>query len=404
MSTNEAFIYGGIRSPFGRHGGILAGFRPDDLAGLVIQAAIAKSGFEVPDFDEVILGCANQAGEDCRNVARNAVLSAQLPVTLPGVTVNRLCASGLAAVVDAARAIKSQDANLFIAGGVESMTRAPFVVGKAENAFSRDLKTYDTTIGARFPNPEIISRHGGHTMPETGDEVAKDLMISREDADRFAAASQRKCEAARQRGFFEDEIMPLALPLKKNESKPSVITADETPRPLVTIDSLAKLSPLAPPGVVTAGNASGINDGAVALIIGSGAIGLKRKVKPLARICGSQAYGVAPRVMGLGPVEASKRLLNRLNLSLKDMDIIEINEAFAAQVLGCLKQFELSFDDSRINPNGGAIALGHPLGASGARLALTASRQLQETKGRFALVTLCVGMGQGLAVVLERTE
>jgi acetyl-CoA C-acetyltransferase len=401
-SQREAYIYGGFRSPFGKHGGSLAALRPDDLAAMVIKGTLDHFKINPSEIDDVILGCANQAGEDSRNVARNAVLASGLPTTIPGITVNRLCASGLAAVVDAARAIKSGDGQLFIAGGVESMTRAPFVMGKADSAYSRELKCFDTTIGSRFPNQKVMDQYGAHSMPETGDEVARDLKISRNEADQFAARSQEKFEAARARGFFDGEILPITLPGKGKNIPPTIFSADEGPRPGTGVDKLSALKPLFSQGIVTAGNASSINDGAAALVIADQAFGAKYGVKPLVTVVGSAAFGVDPRIMGLGPVNATKKLLSKLGLSLKDMDIIEINEAFATQVLGCLRGLEIAFDDSRVNPNGGAIAVGHPLGASGARLALTASRQLCEGHGRYALVSLCVGMGQGLAVILKR--
>ena len=405
MQLNEKstpVIIGGLRSPFGKHCGALSTVRPDDLAGDIIRQLVEKYYISPDMIEDVILGCANQAGEDSRNVARNAILASGLSENIPGITVNRLCASGLAAVVDAARAVMSSEGELFIAGGVESMTRAPFVMSKADSAFSRELKTFDTTIGARFPNPKVLKNFGAHSMPETGDEVARLMNISRSEADLFAESSQQKYAQAKQRAFYNDEMAPVALPQKKGESTPSIFAADEYPRPDTNLEKLSKLNALFPNGVVTAGNASGINDGAAALLIGNMAAANKIGCKPIGIIRGSASYGIAPKIMGLGPVEAARRLLKRLNLTLSDMDVIEINEAFASQVLACLKQLEIPFTDSRVNPNGGAIALGHPLGASGARLALTAARNLQETQGRYALVSLCVGMGQGLAMVIER--
>ncbi len=397
----DAYIYGGVRSAFGRHAGKLAGIRPDDLAAEIIKGAMARSPFKPEDLEDVIFGCTNQAGEDCRNVARMAVLRSGFPVTLPGQTVNRLCASGLAAVLDAARAITCNEGNLYIAGGVESMTRAPFVLGKAPSAFSRDAKIFDTTLGARFPNPKMIAEHGGHAMPETADNVAKEFGISREASDIFAAASQAKYAAAKAAGFYADEILPVSIETGK-KTPPLVVSEDEHPRPETTLDNLVKLKPLHEGGVVTAGSASGINDGAAAVLVGNRQAGDKAGAQPIARILSGAASAVAPRIMGVGPVEAIRKALQRANLSLKDMDVIEINEAFACQVLGCLKLLDLPFDDPRVNPNGGAIAIGHPLGASGTRLALTAARQLQRSGGRYAAVSLCIGMGQGLAVILEK--
>jgi len=397
----DAYIYDGLRTPFGRHAGALAPVRPDDLVAEVMRAVVARNPWKAEEIEDVILGDTNQAGEDSRNVARNALLAAGLPVTVPGQTVNRLCASGLAAVMDAARAVTCGEGELFIAGGVESMSRAPFVVAKSESPFSRDFKVFDTTIGARFPNPKVTEMHGAHTMPETGDNVARDFGISRAQADAFALASQMKYHAAFQDGFFNAEIHPVSVPTGR-KTPPVVVDKDEHPRPDTTAASLEKLKPLFEGGVVTAGNASGINDGAAALLIGSRAAGEKAGKAPMVRILSAAVAGVEPRVMGIGPVYAIRKALARANLSMKDMDIIEINEAFASQVLGCLKLLEVDFKDSRVNPNGGAIALGHPLGASGARLALTASRELARRNGRYAVVSLCIGVGQGLAVVIER--
>ena len=397
----DAYIYDGLRSPFGRHAGALAPVRPDDLVAEVMRAMVARNPWRPEEIEDVILGDTNQAGEDSRNVARNALLAAGLPVTVPGQTVNRLCASGLAAVMDAARAITCGEGDLYVAGGVESMSRAPFVVAKSESAFARDFKVFDSTIGARFPNPKVTERYGADTMPETGDNVAREFGISRADADAFALASQMKYDAALQAGFFDGEIHPISVPTGR-KTPPVLVDKDEHPRPETTTASLAKLKPLFEGGVVTAGNASGINDGAAALLIGSRAAGEKAGKAPMVRILSAAVAGVEPRIMGVGPVNAIKKALARANLALADMDIIEINEAFASQVLGCLKLLDISFADSRVNPNGGAIALGHPLGASGARLALTASRELIRRNGRYAVVSLCIGVGQGLAVVIER--
>ncbi len=393
----DAWIYGGIRTPFGRHAGALAGLRPDDMAALTIREALALGSFDPAAVEDVILGCTNQAGEDSRNVARHAALLAGLPVEVAGHTVNRLCASGLQAVVAAAQAVHCGQGDLFVAGGVESMSRAPFVMAKAEAPYSRDLRVFDSTIGARFPNPWISGEYGEDTMPQTGDNVAAEHGISRQAADEFAARSQSRYAAALADGFFNDEIMPVEVSAGRKQP-PVEVGEDEHPRPGTSVDKLAGLKPLFEGGVVTAGNASGVNDGAAALVVGSSAAG----AQPLARVVATACAGVAPRVMGLGPVPASQKALARAGLTLGDMDVIEINEAFASQVLGCLKLMKLAPDDERVNPNGGAIAVGHPLGASGARLVLTATHQLQRTGGRYALVSLCIGVGQGLAVILER--
>lgn len=399
----NAYIYDGLRSPFGRHAGELASIRPDDLAATVIQKLLEKTGVPGADIEDVILGDTNQAGEDSRNVARNALLLAGLPVTVPGQTVNRLCASGLGAVIDSALAITCGEGELYIAGGVESMSRAPFVMGKAESAYSRDAKIYDTTIGSRFPNKKIIAQYGGHSMPETGDNVAADFGISREQADLFAAQSQAKYQKAKEEGFFADEITPIEV-FQGKKLPPKLVSEDEHPRPSSTVEALTKLKPLFEGGVVTAGNASGINDGAAALLIGSETAGQKYGLKPMAKILSAAAAGIEPRFMGAGPIEAIKKAVARAGLTLDDMDIIEINEAFASQVLSCLKGLNVDFNDPRVNPNGGAIAVGHPLGASGARLSLTVARELIRRKKKYAVVSLCIGVGQGLAMVLENVS
>lgn len=399
----NAYIYEGLRSPFGRHAGELASIRPDDLAATVIQKLLEKTAVSGADIEDVILGDTNQAGEDSRNVARNALLLAGLPVTVPGQTVNRLCASGLGAVIDSARAITCGEGDLYIAGGVESMSRAPFVMGKAESAYSRDAKIYDTTIGSRFPNKKIITQYGGHSMPETGDNVAVEFGISREQADLFAAQSQAKYQKAKEEDFFADEITPIEV-FQGKKSPPKLVSEDEHPRPSSTVEALTKLKPLFEGGVVTAGNASGINDGAAALLIGSEAAGQKYGLKPMAKILSAAAAGIEPRIMGAGPIEAIKKAVARAGLTLDDMDIIEINEAFASQVLSCLKGLNVDFNDPRVNPNGGAIAVGHPLGASGARLALTVSRELIRRNKKYAVVSLCIGVGQGLAMVIENVS
>ncbi len=397
----DAYLYEGLRTPFGRHAGALAPVRADDLLAGVLSTLASRSAFPVESIEDVLIGCTNQAGEDSRNVARNALLAAGLPVSLPGQTVNRLCASGLSAVLDAARAITAGEGELYIAGGVENMSRAPFVTAKAENAFQREMKTYDSTMGARFPNRKVTEKYGADSMPETGDNVAREFGVSREDADRFALSSQTNYAKAKAAGFFSEEILPVSVPTGR-KTPPIEVAEDEHPRPGTDMAGLAKLKPLFEGGVVTAGNASGINDGACALYIGSRATGERHGVKPLARILAGAAVGVEPRIMGVGPAYAIPKALSRAGLTLADMNIIEINEAFASQVLGCLRILDLGFTDPRVNPHGGAIALGHPLGASGARLALTAARALQARGERYAVVSLCIGIGQGLALVLER--
>ncbi|HEU4384548.1 MAG TPA: 3-oxoadipyl-CoA thiolase [Anaeromyxobacteraceae bacterium] len=396
----EAFVYGGRRSPFGRHAGVLAGVRPDDLAAEVLRAALAASPWTPGDVEDVLLGCTNQAGEDSRNVARHAALLAGFPPSTPGETVNRLCASGLQAVVDAARAVTVGDGDLYLAGGVESMSRAPFATAKSESPYAREVRVFDTTLGARFPNPRLTAAFGQDSMAETGDNVARDHGISRADADRYAFESQRRYEKARAEGFFAGEIHPVVVPGRKGAAV--TVDRDEHPRPDTTLEGLSKLRPLFEGGVVTAGNASGVNDGAAALLVGSRALGERAGVRPLARILSAAAVGVEPRIMGIGPAFAIPKALRRAGLRLEQMDVIEVNEAFASQVLACLALLGLPFDDPRVNPNGGAIAVGHPLGASGARLCLTAARELRRREGRYAVVSLCIGVGQGLAVVMER--
>ena len=400
----DAYIYDGIRSPIGRHAGKLAPMRPDDLAGEVIAEVVKRNGVKPEDISDVILGCVTQAGEDCRNVARFAALMAGLPPTTPGVTVNRLCASGLQAVTDAARAITCGEGEMYIAGGVESMSRAPYVFAKSETPYGRDVKLYDTTIGSRFTNPKFKKLFGDHQMPETGDNVAKEFGVTREQADEFALASQKKYAKAESEGFYKGEIMAIALPQKKKDAPPVKVEADEHPRRDSSMESLAKLKPLYEGGVVTAGNASGVNDGAAALIVASRKWGERNGKKPIAKILSAASAAVEPRIMGVGPAYAIPKALERAGKSLKDMDVIEINEAFASQVLACLNLMKVDFKDPRVNPNGGAIAIGHPLGCSGARLALTVSRQLQETGSKYAAVSLCIGVGQGLAVILERVQ
>ena len=401
--TTHAFIYDGGRTAFGRHAGALAPVRPDDLLAHTIRTVVERNPFPAESYEDVIMGNTNGAGEDCRNVARFASLLAGMPVTVAGLTVNRLCGSGLAATLDAARGVKTGEGELFLAGGVESMSRAPIVMSRAQSAYDRRQQIADSTLGARFVNPAFASAHGNDTMPQTADNIAADLGISRADADDFAAASQARYEAARAGGFFRDEIIPMDVP-QGRKNPPLAVAVDEHPRPASTPEVLSGLRPLFEGGVVTAGNASGINDGAATLIVGSGAIGEKHGVKPRAGIIAGAVAGVQPRVMGFGPVFAISKALARAGLELADMDIIEINEAFAPQVLGCLKMLEVDFKDSRVNPNGGAIAVGHPLGASGARLAITAVRQLERMQGRYAAISLCIGIGQGVAAILERVE
>jgi len=400
MST-QAFICDAVRTPFGRYGGALSSVRTDDLAAIPIQALMARN----PKVDwaavsDVLYGCANQAGEDNRNVARMAALLAGLPQDVPGATINRLCGSSLDAVGTAARAIKSGEAQLLIAGGVESMSRAPFVMPKAESAFARTNAVYDTTIGWRFVNKLMKEKYGVDSMPETAENVAAEWRIEREAQDRMALASQLKAVAAQKSGFFDTQIVPVTIPQKKGE--PVVVGKDEHPRE-TSLEALAKLKGVVKPdGTVTAGNASGVNDGACALIIASEAAAAKHGLVPKARVVGMAVAGVPPRIMGIGPAPATRKVLELTGLALAQMDVIELNEAFAAQGLAVLRDLGLADDDARVNPNGGAIALGHPLGASGARLVTTALYQLMKTNGRYALCTMCIGVGQGIAVVIER--
>jgi acetyl-CoA C-acetyltransferase len=397
----NAYLYEGLRTPFGRHGGTLAKVRPDDLLADAIRNLMKKSAFKPEQIEDLIVGCANQGGEDSRCVARHAGLVAGLPIETPGTVLQRNCASGLGAVVHAAHAITAGEGDVFVAGGVESMSRSPLVMSRAESAFARDIKLYDSTIGPRFSNPKLTKQFGDDQMPQTADTLARQYEIKRDEADKFALRSQQRYAVAKGEGFFSGEIAPVELPASRKGPVPPVAD-DEHPRPTTDMDTLAKMRPLYEGGVTTAGNASGVNDGAVALMLASKEAGDKAGAKPIARIIASAAAGVPPQIMGIGPVAASKKALARVGLEIKDMDIIEINEAFAAQVLSCLKGLGVALDDSRVNPNGGAIAVGHPLGASGARLALTAARQLQRSGGRYALVSLCIGGGQGMAVILER--
>ena len=397
----DAFICDAIRTPIGRYGGALKDVRADDLGAIPLRALIARNPkVDWTALDDVILGCANQAGEDNRNVARMAALLAGLPAEASATTINRLCGSGLDALGSAARAIKAGEASLVIAGGVESMTRAPFVMGKAETPFSRQAQLQDTTMGWRFINPALQAQYGTETMPETAENVALEYNISRADQDRFALASQNKAAAAQAAGLFEAETVAVTIPQKKGE--PIVVARDEHPR-ATSLEALAKLKPVVrADGSVTAGNASGINDGACALIVASREAAQRHGLTPRARIVGMATAGVAPRVMGIGPVPAVHKLLRQTGLTLAQMDLIELNEAFAAQGLAVLRELGLQDDDPRVNPQGGAIALGHPLGMSGARLATTALLQLERGGGRYALCTMCVGVGQGIALIIER--
>jgi len=398
---NHAFICDAIRTPIGRYGGALSSVRTDDLGAVPIRALMARH----PKVDwaavgDVLYGCANQAGEDNRNVARMALLLAGLPKEVPGATINRLCGSGMDAVGSAARAIKAGEAELMIAGGVESMSRAPFVMPKAETAFSRSNAVYDTTIGWRFVNKLMKEQYGVDSMPETAENVAADWKIEREAQDRMALASQKKAVAAQQAGFFEAEITPVTIAQKKGD--PIVVSKDEHPRD-TSLEALAKLKGVVKPdGSVTAGNASGVNDGSCALLLASEGAARKHGLTPRARVLGMATAGVAPRIMGIGPAPATRRVLELTGLKLAQMDVIELNEAFAAQGLAVLRDLGLADDDARVNPNGGAIALGHPLGASGARLVTTAVNQLHRIQGRYALCTMCIGVGQGIALVVER--
>jgi acetyl-CoA C-acetyltransferase len=397
----KAYLYEGLRTPFGRHAGVLAKVRPDDLLADAVKNLMKKSAFKPEQIEDFIVGCANQAGEDSRCVARHAGLVAGLPIETPGTVLQRNCASGLGAVVHAAHAITAEEGDVFLVGGVESMSRSPLVMSRSESAFGRDVKLYDSTIGPRFSNPKLVKRFGDDQMPQTADNLAREYDIKREDADKFALRSQQKYAIAKGEGFFSGEIAPVELPPSRKGPVPA-IADDEHPRPSTDLEALTKMRAIYEGGVTTAGNASGVNDGAVALILASKEAGDKAGAKPIARVIASASMGVPPHIMGIGPVAASQKALARAGLSIKDIDIIEINEAFAAQVLACLKGLGVAQDDSRVNPNGGAIAVGHPLGASGARLALTAARQLQRSGGRYALVSLCIGGGQGMAAILER--
>ncbi len=398
----EAFICDAVRTPIGRYGGLLSGVRADDLAAIPLAALAERNpGVDWSKVDDLIYGCANQAGEDNRNVGRMALLLSGLPVSIPGTTINRLCGSGMDAVGMAARAIRAGDCDFVLAGGVESMSRAPFVMPKADSAFSRANAVYDTTIGWRFVNPKMKAAFGVDTMPETADNVAADFHVSRADQDAFAARSQARWAAAHEAGVFADEIVPVRIPQKKGD--PLVVSTDEHPRPGTTAEQLGRLKGVNGADLtVTAGNASGVNDGAAALVIASEAVARAQGLVPKARVVAMAAAGVEPRIMGVGPAPAARRVLERAGLSLGQMDVIELNEAFASQALAVLRDLGLPDDAAHVNPNGGAIALGHPLGMSGARLVTTATYQLHRQGGRYALCTMCIGVGQGIAIILER--
>ncbi|TCB85223.1 3-oxoadipyl-CoA thiolase [Acinetobacter sp. ANC 3791] len=397
----NAYIVDAIRTPFGRYAGGLASVRADDLGALPIKALMQRNpSVDWQQVDDVIYGCANQAGEDNRNVGRMSSLLAGLPYQVPATTINRLCGSSLDAIAMAARTIKAGEADLIIAGGVESMSRAPFVMGKAETAYSRTQKIEDTTMGWRFINPKLKEMYGVDTMPQTAENVAAQFHISREDQDKFALTSQQRTAAAQAKGYFANEIVPVMIPQRKGD--PIVVDTDEHPR-ATTLETLTKLKPVVKAeGTVTAGNASGINDGAAALLIASDEAITKYELKARAKIIAATTVGVEPRIMGFAPAPAIKKLLKQANLTLAQMDVIELNEAFAAQALACTRDLGLADDDARVNPNGGAIALGHPLGASGARLVTTALNQLEQTGGKYALCSMCIGVGQGIALIIER--
>jgi len=400
--TENAFICDAIRTPFGRYGGALSSVRTDDLAAIPIKALVERNPkVDWNALDDVIYGCANQSGEDNRNVARMALLLAGLPKEVPGVTVNRLCGSSMDAVASAARAIRCGEADLMLAGGVESMSRSPFVIGKADSAFSRSMKLEDTTLGWRFINPLLKAKYGTDSMPETGETVAEEFHVSREDQDAFALRSQQRTGAAMRSCSLSQEITPVAIPQKKGD--PLIVSMDEHPRPDTTLAALAKLPPVVKPnGTITAGNASGINDGACAVLLASESATKRHGLTPKACVVAAASAGVAPRIMGMGPVPASRKVLAKAGMSIGQMDVVELNEAFASQALAVLRELGLPDDAPHVNPNGGAIALGHPLGASGARLITTATYQLLRSGGKLALCTMCIGVGQGIAVILER--
>jgi len=403
MTVNEVFICDAIRTPFGRYGCALSSVRADDLAAIPLRALMDRNPrVDWSAVDDVIYGCANQAGEDNRNVARMALLLAGLPKEIPGATVNRLCGSSLEAVGIGARAIKSGETSLMIAGGVESMTRAPFVMGKADSAFSRGAELFDTTLGWRFVNPLMKQKYGVDSMPETAENVAEEFHVNRADQDAFAFRTQQRWARAHAAGFFKHEIV--AVPIPQKQGTPKNFDTDEHPRPDTTLEALAKLKPIVKPnGTVTAGNASGVNDGACALLLASEAAAAKYGLTPLARVVATAVVGVAPRIMGFAPAPATRKILDKTGLKLSQMDVIELNEAFAAQALAVTRDLGIADDAEHVNPNGGAIAVGHPLGASGARLITTAAYQLRQTKARYALCTMCIGVGQGIATIIERS-
>jgi acetyl-CoA C-acetyltransferase len=395
----EAFIYSGSRTAFGRHGGAFAGVRPDDLLACVLREVLGASGIDPTAIDDVVVGCANQAGEDSRNVARHAALLAGMPATTPALTVNRLCGSGLSAIATAAGMIAAGQGELIIAGGVESMSRAPFVLGKSEQAYDRNVRMFDSTVGSRFPNSEFTRIYGDDNNPQVGDIIAREYGISRERADAYALLSQQRFAEAANSGRIAEELTThVRVKSKKSED---VVAVDEFPRAGTTLEGLARLKPLNPDGIVTAGNASGINDGAAAVVIGTRAAGERFDLRPLARVGAVAVAAVEPRLFGIGPVPATELVLKRAHLSLDEMEVIEINEAFASQVLACLDELHISEADSRVNPNGGAIAVGHPLGASGTRLALSGALELRRRGGRYGLISLCIGVGQGISMVIE---
>jgi len=396
----DAYIYDGLRSPFGRSAGSLAGIRPDDLLADVIRALLARGNLAGTDIDDVIIGCGNQAGEDSRCVARHAALLAGLPVEVPGTVIQRNCGSGLGAIISSAHALTAGEADAVLTGGVESMSRSPFVIAKSSRPYDRKINWYDSAVGPRFPNPKLEAEFGSDSMPQTADNMALEQEITREDVDAFALRSQQGWAKAQASGFFTNELTPITIPGGRGRADTTLDT-DEHPRAQTDAETLAKLPAISKNGVTTAGNASGLNDGAVAMVMGSKSAVDKIGQKPIARVLASAVAGVPPRIMGFGPVPASQKALKRAGLSLSDMAVIEINEAFSAQTLGCLKGLGVAFDDDRVNPNGGAIALGHPLGASGPRIALTAIHETRRRGGKYALVSMCIGMGQGIAIVLE---
>ena len=397
---NEAFIYDGLRSPFGRHAGALSPVRADDLLADVIRAVVTRSAFSSESFEDVVVGCTNQSGEDCRNIARRSGLLAGLPVEVAGITVNRLCASGLAAVVDASRAIQCGQGDLFVAGGVENMSRSPFVMAKAEQAYGRDVAVFDTALGSRFPNPQVASVYGDHAMYETAEQVGQDLGITRQASDQFAAMSQAKYVTAKTAGFYTDELTPITVPGRKRMNSSMCVDSDEHPRPNTDLAKLSGLRPLVEGGIVTAGNASGINDGAAAVLLMSRDESDRRGLTPLAKIVSWATCGVDPALMGSGPIPASKKALEKAGWNIKDLDLVESNEAFAAQSIAVIKDLKIPIE--KVNVNGGAIALGHPIGASGTRIVVTLIHEMIKRNSKKGLATLCIGGGMGIAMCIER--